>query len=309
MKQVLALILVAALALLLVACGETGGTPAGNNGNNGGGTVATTQAGGNGGNGTANAGQVNSIKDAYYFFNDNVIEAMEKSIGDATETWTAQHEDDPFSLIYLPFTSLSVIDAVYFDDDLTEDEIKLSVSFLHEDAAVTKTADGYELTYTGKDYNDESKTYAMKEVFKADLSSNLKFSFEQYEDGKITEFLECVSLGGGKYALMNESNRAIVTIEDGKATEILHAANIHDTDWETDELSPASVLNRYPEESIYNKTGLDRAWVTEHESENAIERLYDYSGNTLKITGMNKDYNLDTGFYDYTPGFEKVLTF
>jgi len=203
---------------------------------------------------------------------------------------------------YLPFLTLST-DPVMFSAGTPVSTIELSYTYMgNEDAKVVQDGNQYTVTYSD---SDSDGAYTCKKVMKFDPDT-VSMSYVSYRNDEISNFYEYVGLGNDKYALVSVSDRAIVTYKDGEILTVLHAQNIYHEDWETGELSEATVVNAYPDDAIFGKS-VDESWVTEHENDGAIEKLYNFDGTTLKVTGMNSEYDLDSGDYTYTPGFSAEI--
>lgn len=258
---------------------------------------------------------VDAVDEVYAYY-DGIVELLIERVESMAEAYNAkiaaqEGEDrpDPVSFFYLPFFDIESVDAVYFADGTSLDTIKSAYEISgYENVSVESTGyNEYTVSYDAPDYEDESIVYRMKKVFKAVYGDEPCFAFYCYKDDVLDSFIEYKALGNDRYALMDMSNRAIVSYKDGAVTEALHAENIYDKDWETGALSARTVLNAYPGDSIWERGDISEDWVTEQESQGCIYRLYNLSGSTLTVTGLNEGYDYDTGDTIYTPGYSVTI--
>lgn len=306
MKRIIAILAVLALVMSFAACGDnkpaSGGS--GQSGNNTSSEAAVVST-----NDNTQSGE-KSLADIYEYY-DSIIDLLQKKIGDIIEVNNKKLQDaggeyynDPAYMIvsYLPFLTLST-DPIMFSAGTPVSTLELSYSYMgHEDAKIEQDGNQYTVTYKDSDSDGE---YVNKKVMKFDPQT-ISMSYVSYRNDEVVNFYEYVGLGNDKYALVDTRDRAIVTCKDGEILTALHASNIYDEDWETGELSKESAVNVYPDDSIFGKT-VDDSWVTQHEADGAIERLYNFDGSTLKITGMKTDYDWESGETTYTPGFSAEI--
>lgn len=254
-------------------------------------------------------GTVSSYAECYNLF-ETVIGAMETTVNDIVDTNNARLEkNDPdnyyqdpsyLTIIYMPFVSLDMA----FTATITDDTPASSISMVYEmfgceDVTFTKNAPGsYTLRYTTTDYSDESIVYQYEEKLSYEGAS---LRYEQWKDGEVNAFVEFISLGGDRYALQNRTNRAVLTYKDGKITEMTHSWTIWDEDWETGEPSPESVRYDLSEDGIWGRKDLDESWVRELENDGSLERIYEVKDGGLTISGMDDDYDWETGITTYIP--------
>jgi hypothetical protein len=254
---------------------------------------------------------IENLYDYYEALVSALSDRVEGMVDEHNKKLEAQENYDPDELLqvfYLPFFDIESVDAVYFDGVASLDTVKTAYEiYEYENVSVECTGTNeYTVCYDSRADGEEAETHSYKKIFKASYD-NLGFAFYFYKDDALESFFEYKSIGENRYALMDMTGRAIVSYADGAVSDLLHAENIHDVDWETNELSADSVVNIYPDESIWERSDLDEAWVTEHVPDNCVYRLYSVSGNKLTITGMNMDYNYDTGDIIYVPGYSVTV--
>lgn len=90
-------------------------------------------------------------------------------------------------------------------------------------------------------------------------------------DDRVDDLLEFVPLGGEKFAFQTKSERAVVTYKDGKITAFSYSL----LQSETGEYSPDA-------DSIFDRSGLDEAWVMASGEERFSQRVT-YDGAVIKI--------------------------
>lgn len=273
-----------------------------------------------------------SIYEVYEFY-DAITASLISRVNGISEAYNAKIEagEDAASqrvnLYYLPFLDMESIDAVYFNEGTSLDTIKKACEKSgYENVTVENTGTNeYTICYDKRDPEETAEAeeapadegeesaeplgtvYNMKKVFKGVYGEEPSFAFYCYTNGELSSFLEYKALGGDRYALMDMSNRVLLSYKDGEVSEMLHAKNIYDYDWAAGRIGSKTVLNAYPEESIWERGDITEDWVTEHESQGCIYRLYKLSGNSLAVTGLNEDYNYDTGEKLFTPGYSLAI--
>ncbi|MBQ7246707.1 MAG: hypothetical protein IJS22_01255 [Lachnospiraceae bacterium] len=313
MKKFTALILVLAMTAALAGCGGSPDTPASlsgqgqdpqtqNAGIDAPGQDVQTQPAGAGGSGSAE-----SCADLYDLY-EKITNAMSKKISDLQEKHNEAVTDftGMVNLWYLPFSSLRYVDAAMISADTGPSTVESAIKMLgNEDAQVVQDGKSYVITYTAKNYSTE-QTYAYKEVITWDTGTK-ELSVVHYHDGEMSSFTEFTSLGGDRYAISSEFERAIVTYAGGEITEMVHAENIHDQDYETEEYSEESLIFTYDEGRILGRSDMDENWVKAAESAGGLFRLYELKDGTCHITGLSQEYNWDTGGQSYKPGFDVTL--
>ena len=93
----------------------------------------------------------------------------------------------------------------------------------------------------------------------------------EMDGDRVAELFEYVPLGGDTYAFQTISERAVVTYQGGQITGFTYSL-----------LKSETAVYSLDADGIYDKTGLDAAWVTSA-GEDLFEQLVTYDGTILKI--------------------------
>lgn len=254
-------------------------------------------------------GTVSNYAQCYSLF-EAVIGAIDTTVNGIVDDNNARLEEtnpdnyyqDPsyLTIIYMPFVSLDMAFTATITDETSASTIEMVYSMLgSENVKFTKVGPGnYSITYTNTDWQDESivDTYEDKAVYQ-----DRSIRFESWKNGEIQAFVEFVSLGNDRYALQNRTNRAVLTYKDGKITEMTHSWTIWDEDWEAGEPSADSVCYDLSKDGILGRKDLDESWVRELENDSSLERIYEVKDGGLTISGMDDEYDWETGITTYAP--------
>lgn len=314
MKRILVMVLALVLLLSAAACGKSpapssDGTSAPSTSTpdqSGSSDSSTPPASGGSDSSAPDSGKTGSCSDIADFY-EKLVDRMEKKVMDLQDEHNEAVGDDYTKMInlwYMPFSSLRYIDAFMFNANTSASTVQSSLRLLgNEDAVVTGSGNEYTITYTNTDWYTETD-YELTEIIRFDPDA-LALSVVNYRDGEISSFTEFQALGNDRYALSSELERAIVTYKDGEILTIDHAENKYDTDYETGDYEAYSFIFGY--DSIFGRTDLDSAWVTEAEASDGLYRHYEYSDGVCTITGLNKQHNWDGGDPTFTPGYEVIM--
>jgi len=154
----------------------------------------------------------------------------------------------------------------------TYESLKTWYNYLSDFTVDRTKANEYNISYK----NDDGEITVYECKFDASTGS---LSFVQKKNGEITGFYEFINLGNDKYALQNNSERAVVTYKDGTATNLSYSST-YSGDYEPYNHANAGI---YP-----NGNGANENWVFADGVE-SYRSAYRYDGNTLKID-TNPEY-------------------
>jgi len=315
MKKLLATGLALLLLLSLAACGdsapggESSGTPSGAAAPSGSSAAApgSSSAAAPANSSTA-SDKITDCAGVYDFY-EALTDAVSNKMDELVDLHNEAAGDDftkMVSLLYMPFNALRYLDAVYFASGTSPSTVQASIRLLgNEDAIVTEDGDGYIITYTARDYSTD-ETYAYKEIIRYDTDAPA-LSVVHYRDGDLSSFTEFQALGGDRYALSTEIDRAIVSYKGGEILAIDHAVNNWEYNYETGEYEDFSFFFDHESGAVFGHTGADHDWVMEAQQHDGLFRHYALDNGVCVITGLKKDRNWDTGEYIFTPGYELVL--
>ncbi len=318
-KRLTAIVVAGAMALALTAC--SGGS--GNNGSDNSKTDSTAPAAsgtdssqvtvsGDGSQTTVDTSSaqqsVKSGNDLYDFYSaltdkmsDTVSELVNKHNESVGSDYTAM-----VNILYMPFSSIRFLDLAFFNGSSAE-TVKSSFKMLgNDDVEVTENSkNDYTIEYTATPVSS-GKSYKSKTNIRID-PENLGVSIVFYRDGVLESFTDMQYIGSDRYALSTETDRAIVTYKDGNITEIFHAQNTYQPDYDKGGFTEDSFIYEYNDSSsVYGKKTVDESWVKEAESHNALYRLYEYKDGVMKITGLKEVYSYSNPI-TYEPGYAVTL--
>ncbi len=260
-------------------------------------------------------GPGNSYASAYSFYTE-MTQELSTLVMDIVDNHNAKLEEenpdgyfyDPsyyLMLAYMPFSSLNMAFTATVDETTDSSAIEMAYSFLgFKDVKFIRTGKG-EYTITSSYENSDGTVTSYEEYMKF---SDGSLSYNHFTNGEQTEYLEFVNLGNNRYAVQNESARALITYKNGEITSLVHSSNKYETDWETGALTDWSVVNEYPTESIWGRDDLDEDWVLE-KGEDAYIKIYSLTSDTLTITGLDKNTDWSTGEISFVPMSPIVITY
>lgn len=244
--------------------------------------------------------------DVYEFFTAmtagmaRIASRLEREHNDAL---SPEEYEDIAVLYYLPFSGLDFLDAMYFGEKTAPASVEAALrSMGHDDAEVSETAENeYTIRYgtSGGEFS---------EVIRCDLERPA-LSVAQYLDGALTGFTELCGLGDGQYAMVDLTNRALVTCdEDGTVIAFDHAENIYETNWRTGEVEPYSCANGPARDGVFDREEVGGDWLLAPERAGGLYRRYRYEGGVLRITGTEKEMHYGSDEPPaFVPGYELTL--
>jgi len=308
MKKRMALLLAALMLASLFACGKkNGGTNGASPPENGKTQTGTSQTG-TSQTGAAPDGKIVDCAGAYDFY-EKLTDALSKKMSvliDAHNEAAGSDFSQYVVMLYMPFSALRYLDAASYTRDTSPATMEASYRLMElNDAVVTQSGNEYTITYTAKRWNSGT-TYAFKEVIRFDPDAPA-LSVVKYADGVLTGFTEFQALGGDRYALSSELERAIVTYRDGEILAFDHAENKWELNADADGYEPFSFLFGHDSGAIFGRTDPDHDWVMEAEQHDGLYRHYSYRDGVCTVTGLSRQRNWDTGEYTFTPGYELTL--
>lgn len=180
-------------------------------------------------------------------------------------------EDKNFSAAFISFNMLSsgnlMFTATLSEDEASRDAMaQMWTSFGVTDMKIERTAPHtYELTGT----RAGMETPFLIRCMFAPTSGALRLV--EMDGDRAVELFEYVPLGGDTYAFQTISERAVVKYQGDRITDFTYSL-----------LKSENALYSPDADGIYDKTGLDAAWVTSA-GEDLFEQLVTYDGTILKI--------------------------
>ena len=180
-------------------------------------------------------------------------------------------EDKNFSAAFISFNMLSSgnlgFTATLSEDEASRDAMaQMWTSFGVTDMKIERTAPHtYELTGT----RAGMETPFLIRCMFAPTSGALRLV--EMDGDRAVELFEYVPLGGDTYAFQTISERAVVKYQGDRITDFTYSL-----------LKSENALYSPDVDGIYDKTGLDAAWVTAA-GEDLFEQLVTYDGTILKI--------------------------
>ena len=304
MKKFLVLLLALAMMLSLAAClPQIPDLPGGSSGGSSSGGSSNSPSGG--GSGGAFNTSLKSYADAYDF-HTGMVEKMTSLVTRSAEANNERLEEalpsgyasDPtyWSPFFLPFVSISMAYTSSLGSSSSNaGTIMVYQMFGGDDVKCNETGNGkYEITYT------DSDSVPIRVLAEFDQPTG-SMRFVEYSDGKLSEFLEFVGLGGDRYAVQDDQCRAIITYKNGEVTDFSFAQLIQDVDWETDEL----VYGKEWGESdfIFGRGGMDDNWVRAGGELNNLLRSTADGQLTVHKQASTYDYNTGKSSYSWNDPF------
>ncbi|HOS69967.1 MAG TPA: hypothetical protein PLG67_09625 [Bacillota bacterium] len=180
-------------------------------------------------------------------------------------------EDKNFSAAFISFNMLSSgnlgFTATLSEDEASRDAMaQMWTSFGVTDMKIERTAPHtYELTGT----RAGMETPFLIRCMFAPSSGSLRLA--EMDGDRAVELFEYVPLGGDTYAFQTINERAVVKYQGGQITDFTFSL-----------LKSGTAAYSPDADGIYDKTGLDAAWVTAA-GEDLFEQLVTYDGTILKI--------------------------
>ncbi|OPZ48076.1 MAG: hypothetical protein BWY95_01064 [Bacteroidetes bacterium ADurb.BinA104] len=180
-------------------------------------------------------------------------------------------EDKNFSAAFISFNMLSsgnlMFTATLNEDEASRDAMaQMWTAFGVTDMKIERSAPHtYELTGTRAGMETPFLIRCMFEP------SSGALRLAEMDGDRVAELFEYVPLGGDTYAFQTISERAVVTYQGGQITGFTYSL-----------LKSETAVYSLDADGIYDKTGLDAAWVTSA-GEELFEQLITYDGTILKI--------------------------
>ena len=288
MKRIVALIIAMLMLVSLAACGGSSDTP----GNTSAATDSSKPDSGKTDESKAPEGTDGKYLADIYGVYEKICNGMMECVNDVVEKSFEAGKSSTDYVNFLGFNDVGLTNfnlAGSFDgQDMSITKMALAI-LTSEDLVLDTTSDGYVLKFTS--YNGDS----VESTFRYDISS-MSVSFVEKRNGTLYKFFDMANLGNGKYALLSNTERAIVDFDGKNVTGFYYSKLLNNS------YDKIYNENDYASASVYGKTSADNNWVTELRSENKIEKIWDCTqSNKLVVSTLLKSEYDDDGNKSYAP--------
>lgn len=250
-----------------------------------------------------------NYQEAYAFYKEELIPALtvrvSRDLADAKQALEEREpgfaeEDASWNDPVIPFSSMGMELTAGFNDGMDDDFVRDAYGgFGYEDVGCTIEAPGsYRIRYS--DELEDGSVFTYEDSCEYSEGS---IRYRSETDGSVIDFCEFVALGGGVYALQSPTCRALVTIKDGVILEYSYSETVYELDWSTGKPASCSVTHDADADSVWGRTDLTSAWVTECDTVSGLHRVFilDADGVLTYFGCKQSGYGEDSVYEPFDP--------